>query len=133
MRERKVGLSKFGITEWQYAELRAFARQYDEKKRTAAAMLGPRRTRRESNIERIVMDREQLLRDVNAIEFAAENAGGGGWKAALLANCCRGIGYTYLDPTTLPTSDRNRFYRVRAEFYCMLAIYKFHTHGDAKS
>ena len=98
------------ISRYAYAELRAFCRQYGEKKSRAAALAGERR--------------EALLRDCAMIERAAELAGGGGFYHALILNCCHGIGYLYMDPAILPTANRNAFFRARREFYWLLRQFR---------
>lgn len=71
-------------------------------------------------VTRAVERRERLLADCAMIERAAELAGGGGFYHALILNCCHGIGYLYMDPTILPTANRNAFFRARREFYWLL-------------
>ena len=40
MRSYRIKLDEMGITRWQYEELKAFCRQYPEKKAQAAELLG---------------------------------------------------------------------------------------------
>ena len=117
------------ISRYAYAELRAFCRQYGEKKSRAAALAGvsspiltgmPHGSDISDPVTRAVERRERLLADCAMIERAAELAGGGGFYHALILNCCHGIGYLYMDPTILPTANRNAFFRARREFYWLL-------------
>lgn len=117
------------ISRYAYAELRAFCRQYGEKKSRAAALAGvsspaltgmPHATGISDPVSRAVERRERLLRDCNMIEQAAAIPSDGAWYHALILNCCHGIGYLYMDPTILPTANRNAFFRARREFYWLL-------------
>ena len=117
------------ISRYAYAELRAFCRQYGEKKSRAAALAGvsspiltgmPHGSDISDPVTRAVERRERLLADCAMIERAAELAGGGGFYHALILNCCHGIGYLYMDPAILPTANRNAFFRARREFYWLL-------------
>ncbi len=117
------------ISRYAYAELRAFCRQYGEKKSRAAALAGvsspiltgmPHGSDISDPVTRAVERRERLLADCAMIERAAELAGGGGFYHALILNCCHGIGYLYMDPTILPTANRNAFFKARREFYWLL-------------
>ena len=107
------------ISRYAYAELRAFCRQYGEKKSRAAALAGvsspiltgmPHGSDISDPVTRAAERRERLLADCAMIERAAELAGGGGFYHALILNCCHGIGYLYMDPAILPTANRNAFF-----------------------
>ena len=126
---RESASSSHVISRFAYAELRAFCRQYGEKRAKAAALAGissppmtgvSHGTAIGDPVTRAVERREALLRDCAMIERAAELAGGGGFYHALILNCCHGIGYHYMDPTILPTANRNAFFRARREFYWLL-------------
>lgn len=117
------------ISRYAYAELRAFCRQYSEKKSKAAALADvsspaltgmPHATGISDPVSRAVERRERLLRDCNMIEQAAAVPSNGAYYHALILNCCHGIGYLYMDPTILPTANRNAFFRARREFYWLL-------------
>lgn len=117
------------ISRFAYAELRAFCRQYGEKKSIAAALAGvsspaltgmPHAPAVSDPVTRAVERREKLLRDCNMIERAASIPSEGAWYHALILNCCHGIGYLYIEPAVLPTSNRNDFFRARREFFWAL-------------
>lgn len=117
------------ISRYAYAELRAFCRQYGEKKSKAAALAGvsspaltgmPHATGISDPVSRAVERRERLLRDCNMIERAASIPSEGAWYHALILNCCHGIGYLYIEPAVLPTTNRNDFFRARREFFWAL-------------
>lgn len=112
-----------------YAELRAFCRQYGEKKSKAAALADvsspaltgmPHAPAVSDPVTRAVERREKLLRDCNMIERAASIPSEGAWYHALILNCCHGIGYLYIEPAVLPTTNRNDFFRARREFFWAL-------------
>lgn len=114
------------ISRYAYAELRAFCRQYEEKKAKAAALADvsapvltgmPRTGGVSDPVSRAVERRETLLRDCAMIERAASVPSGGAFYQALMLNCCRGVGYLYIDPTILPTANRNAFFQARREFF----------------
>ena len=126
---RENASSSHVISRFAYAELRAFCRQYGEKRAKAAALAGissplmmgvAHGTAISDPVTRAFERREALLRDCAMIERAAELAGGGGFYHALILNCCHGIGYIYMDPAILPTANRNAFFRARREFYWLL-------------
>lgn len=117
------------ISRYAYAELRAFCRQYGEKKSKAAALADvsspaltgmPHAPGVSDPVTRAVERREKLLRDCNMIERAASIPSEGAWYHALILNCCHGIGYLYIEPAVLPTTNRNDFFRARREFFWAL-------------
>lgn len=117
------------ISRYAYAELRAFCRQYGEKKSKAAALADvsspaltgmPHAPAVSDPVTRAVERREKLLRDCNMIERAASIPSEGAWYRALILNCCHGIGYLYIEPAVLPTTNRNDFFRARREFFWAL-------------
>ena len=117
------------ISRYAYAELRAFCRQYGEKKSKAAALADvsspaltgmPHASGISDPVTRAVERRERLLADCAMIEHAASQAGDGHFYHALILNCCHGVGYLYMDPAVLPTANRNAFFRARREFFWLL-------------
>ena len=126
---RASASSSHGISRFAYAELRAFCRQYGEKKARAAALAGissPPMTEVahgsgiSSPVTRAVERREALLRDCAMIERAASVPSGGAYYHALILNCCHGVGYVYLDPSIFPSSKRSAFFVARREFFWTL-------------
>ena len=143
MREFRPKLQKNGISKWQYEELRAFCRQYPEKKAQANALLGiqgcerihtakdeqghevgvtmPRSLRISTPTADAAIRRVILLEDCDLIDRVAAAAGDGQWVEALRLNCCYGLGYDQITALqVLPTSNRNAFFRVRREFFFLL-------------
>lgn len=145
MREYRINMSMWGISRWAYEELRAFCRQYPEKKAEANALLGikssshvveytvgdgdkrqtlgtvmPRGNTTSNPVEDTIMKRLRLLEDCDLIDRVAAEVDGGDWKEALILNCCHGVGYEYIDPAILPTSKRNAFFQARREFFYRL-------------
>lgn len=117
------------ISRYAYAELRAFCRQYGEKKSKAAALAGvsspaltgmPHAPGVSDPVTRAMERREKLLRDCAMIERAASAPSGGAYYHALILNCCHGVGYVYLDPSILPSSKRSAFFMARREFFWTL-------------
>lgn len=145
MREYRINMSSWGISRWEYMELKAFCRQYPEKKAEASALLGIRssdhvieysvgegkkrktygtvmpRSQPDTNpVENAMMKRLRLLEDCELIDRAAGETDGGEWERALILNCCYGRGYEMIDPAILPNSSRNAFFRARREFFFRL-------------
>lgn len=142
MREYRINMSVWGISKWAYEELRAFCRQYPEKKAEANALLGvksschvveyteadgqmagtvmPRGNTTSNPVEDTIIKRLRLLEDCELIDRVAKEVDGGDWAEALILNCCYGKGYEYIDPVILPTSKRNAFFAARREFFYRL-------------
>ena len=145
MREWRINMSTWGISRWELAELKAFCRQYPEKKEQADSLLGvrstshvveysvgegddkkilgtvlPRGNSGSNPVEDTAMKRIRLLEDCDLIDRVAKSVDGGGWERALILNCCYGIGYADIDPKLLPTSHRNAFFQAKREFYVLL-------------
>lgn len=118
------------LTRWQYAEVRALCRQYEELRSQAALLLGPRGQSYDPQphgggvpgvpVAATAERRERILQDVHLIERTAEAVEGGRWRLPLLYNTCYGVPYDKLDPTLLPTSHRWSFFRARRIFYWIL-------------
>lgn len=142
MRDYRINLSMWGISKWAYAELKAFCRQYPEKKAEADALLGvrsacsvveyrdsngdisgavmPRGNTTSNPVEDTMLKRMRLLEDCDLIDRAAAETDGGAWAKALILNCCYGKGYDHIDPAILPTSKRNAYFHARREFFFRL-------------
>lgn len=135
-----------GISRFEYDELYAFCRQYPEKKRKAALLLGPRsacsvveyrdaagcmagallpRGNGVSNpVEAVALKRMKLLADCDMIENAARETAGGRWYTMLIRHVCYGEGYESLKmklpAEDVPTFNRNAFFRAKREFFVRL-------------
>ena len=124
MRDRALSMDGYGIGRYEYYELKAFCRQYREKKRKASDILLVIRSQSQagSPVEQMAIKRDRLLRDIQMIESAATETAGGGWEHALVANCCDGIAYSKIDKTKMPSSNQGAFYHARREFFYRLKL-----------
>lgn len=142
MRSYRIKLDEMGITRWQYEELKAFCRQYPEKKAQAAELLGVRGSSRittakdergrevgvamptSARISTPTADaairRISLLADCDLIDQTARAVGDGQWERALRLNVCYGVTLDCIDQTILPTANRNAYFRARREFFWRL-------------
>lgn len=142
MRERRLKLEQMGISRWAYEELKAFCRQYPEKKAQAAALLGIQggskiQTARDERGREIgvvmpamvristptadrAIKRIALLEDCDLIDKVARAVDDGEWERALILNTCYGVPYECIDQTIMPTANRNRYFRARREFFFRL-------------
>ena len=135
MRERRVNLDQFGIDKWEYQELRALCRQYDQKRlelESALAISSPSMDGSPHGggginkpVENAALRRERLLEDVRIIEEAARETSGGTWRAAMIESCCRGVGYDSIPFHMLPTSNRSAFFKARREFFYRLRALRY--------
>lgn len=136
-REYRIGLDQYGISKWAYEELRAFCRQYPEKKRKADELLGirshdhteqsgdgraalPRGGGVGDPTASAAIQRERYMRDIDLIDSAAAETEGGRWARALIKSACYGIPYDQISKAIMPTSNRNAFFRARREFFYRL-------------
>lgn len=139
-----------GISRFEFDELYAFCRQYPEKKRKAALLLGPRgacsvtayrdatgkmlgallpRGNGKSNpVETAAIKRIRLLADCDMIERAARETDGGRWYNMLIRHLCYGEGYEALrvrmPAADVPTFNRNAFFKAKREFFLRLKAEK---------
>lgn len=129
MRERPLRMEKYGVSPERYAELKAFCRQYPEKKRKADSLLGakspvltgmPHGSGGTDPVHRAAEKRERMLRDVVLIETAAQETAGGGWTKALILNCCYRLRYEDLRAEEMPSGNRSAFFAARREFFIRL-------------
>lgn len=141
-RTYKLKMGDMGISRWAYEELRAFCRQYPEKKAQASALLGvqggskvqtarddrgrevgvvmPSSGRKSSPTESAAEKRAVLLADVEMIDKIASEVGGGIWHRALILNCCYGLSHECISQAILPTANRNAYFAARREFFFRL-------------
>ena len=147
MRQYPIRLDQYGISKWQYRELKAFCRQYKDKLERAACMLSVGSQRMPESepddsglpdasmirghggigrpVESLVIRREQLLHDVDMIDEAARFPDGGAWARALICSCCDGVAFEHIPPEYMPTSKRNTFFKARRMFFYKLAQLKY--------
>jgi len=118
------------LTRWQYAEVRALCRQYEELRTQASLLLGPRGQSYDPQphgggghgdpVAAAAERREAILQTVHLIDRTAQAVEAGRWMRPLIYNTCYGVPYEKLDPTLLPSSHRWDFFRARRLFYWML-------------
>ena len=123
MRDRELKSASLG--RWRYLELRAFCRQYDEKKHTAAQLLGVASLRTDGlpggkgaagdPVYAATLRRSRLLDDCAKIEQAAIAADPVGYRA-ILKNVTQGIRYE----ETGYYGCRSDFFRARRRFFAAL-------------
>ena len=123
MRDRE--LKSVSIGRWRYLELKAFCRQYEEKKHTAAQLLGVFSPRMDGMpggrggagdpVYAAVLRRERLLDDCEKIEQAAVAADPVGYRA-IIKNVTQGIRYE----ETGYYGCRSDFFRARRRFFAAL-------------
>ena len=140
MRDYHARLEKYGISKWEYYELKAFCRQYDIKRRRAEDVVNLHGQDLSGDVHgtgtpsdpvaAAAARREPLLRDINAIETAAAQTGGGGWEYAVIENCCRGVSYDVLPKEKLPSSKRTTFFEARREFFWRLKQIRESTYSE---
>ena len=134
MNTRNLSLDEYGISRWEYKELLAFCRQYDEKRTRAADLLYrttgnlsgmPRGSNTSDPVCASAVQRERLLRDCEMIEQAAIAADPGGYQA-IIKNVTQGIVYErsgYL-------GGRRQFFEMRRKFFFLLRNRKKGYYGD---
>lgn len=129
MRTYQPHYEKYGIPAARYRELKAFCLQYPLWRAEAESLLGvgaqnysamPHGTDVGDPIFRAVMRRERLLQKIDMVEDIARTVDGGRWFAALIQNVCMGRSLSVIDPTLLPTSNRNAYYLARRMFFVRL-------------
>ena len=64
--------------------------------------------------------REKLLGKMALVEECARAISEGRWYEAMMQHVCYHKAYNMIDPTLLPTSDTNTFYRQRRLFFELL-------------
>lgn len=127
----------YDISKWAYAELRGFCRQYQEKRDQAQDILlqvraatssAPRRSASDTSaVDAMAARRDKLVHDMSIIEECAREIDDGIWYEAIMATACMGRPYRCLAPETLPTSNRNAFFRARRRFFYLLWLRKTET------
>lgn len=118
----------YRIEKFRYAELRAFCRQYADKKAEADLLLTPRAqelTGMPSGsgvgdpVASAVERRENLLKDCELIEECAMDVQEGLYYHAIIHNACMGKPYDCIIDM-LPVTNRNAFFAARREFFRLL-------------
>jgi len=112
---RDNGIRKAGISCWRYRELRAFCRQYDEKRAKALRMTGSPAAAQDAGGSGDAAHREKLLGDCRLIERTAQQADPAG-SEAIIRNAARGVRYE----ETGYYGERTTFFRARERFFVAL-------------
>lgn len=132
------------LTEYEIDEIKAFCRQYPDKKRRAASLLGirstcnvveytdasgkqagallPRGGMVSSPVEDAAMKRDRLLADCALIEQCAAQTAGGGWEKALIRNVCYREPYDLIPRELMPSAHRNAYYAAKRDFYVRIKV-----------
>jgi len=118
------------LTRWQYAEVRALCRQYEELRSQAALLLGARGQSFDPQphgggthgdpVAATADKREHILQTVHLIDRTAQAVDGGRWARVLILNTCYGVPHEKLPQELMPTSRRNDFFYARRCFYWRL-------------
>ena len=120
---------QIGISHNRYSELLHFCRQYPEWKTEANSLLGIRAIKMDGQphgsgtsdpTSMAVEKRERLVEKIAIIDECAKAIDGGDWFASIIQNVCIGRSYEQLDRALMPTSNRNAFFKKRAEFFDLL-------------
>ena len=128
-REYRIKMTAYGIDRERYNELNARCKRYPKKRMQADALLGasspsmsgmPHGGGISDPTAQAAEKRDRLLSWCEPFERAAKTAAHGTFADALIKNCCYGCGYEHLDPSILPTSNRNAFFQARREFFWLL-------------
>lgn len=128
MRTYRPDYELCGISKYRYDELKAFCRQYGEKKAEADALLSvgspkisgmPHGSGTGDPVAKAVERRERLIADVEIIEKCAKSVDNGRFYSAIIKNVCLGTAYKFLMPC-LPTFYRSAFYIARRAFFVLL-------------
>lgn len=112
---RDNGIRKEGISCWRYRELKAFCRQYDEKRAQASRMLGAASREESGAGGDEAAHREKLLCDCRLIERTAQEADPAG-SEAIIRNAARGVRYEEAGYY----GERTTFFRARKRFFVAL-------------
>ena len=129
MKNWSRSLEKYGISRYRCGELLAFCRQYPEKKKALADMLGvgaqsysdmPHSTDVSDVVYRTVARRETMRLDCDLIERIADTVEGGIWRAALMTNLCYNVAYEKIDAVLMPTTRRESYFKARRQFLILL-------------
>lgn len=112
---RDNGIRKAGISCWRYRELKAFCRQYDEKRAQAMRLQGMAGREQESAADEARLHSERLLGDCRLIERTAQEADPGG-SEAIIRNAARGVRYEEAGYY----GERSSFFRARKRFFVAL-------------
>ncbi|MBR2854467.1 MAG: hypothetical protein IKE81_09105 [Clostridia bacterium] len=120
---------QIGISPSRYSELLHFCRQYPEWKKEASSLLGIRAVKadglphgngKSDPVAAAAEKREKLLEKIAIVDECAKAVDGGDWYASIIQNVCIAKSYEQMDRALMPTSNKNAFFKKRAEFFKLL-------------
>ena len=120
---------QIGISASRYSELLHYCRQYPEWKTEANSLLGIRAVKadglshgngKSDPVAAAAEKREKLLEKIAIVDECAKAIDGGDWYASIIQNVCIGRSYEQMDRALMPTSNKNAYFRKRAEFFRLL-------------
>ena len=118
-----------GISRDRYQELLHYCRQYPEWKTEANSLLGiraikadglPHGNGKSDPVAMAAERREKLLDKIRIVDECALAIEDGRWYASIIQNVCIGRAYEQMDRALMPTSNRNAYFKKRAEFFSLL-------------
>ena len=118
-----------GISRDRYQELLHYCRQYPEWKTEANSLLGIRAIKADGlphgsgtsdPVAAAAERREELLEKIKIIDDCALAIDGERWYASVIQNVCIGRSYEQMDRALMPTSNKNAYFKKRAEFFSLL-------------
>ena len=120
---------QIGISPSRYSELLHFCRQYPEWKKEASSLLGIRAVKadglphgngKSDPVAAAAEKREKLLEKIAIVDECAKAVDGGDWYASIIQNVCIAKSYEQMDRALMPTSNKNAYFKKRAEFFKLL-------------
>ena len=120
---------QIGISPSRYSELLHFCRQYPEWKKEASSLLGIRAVKadglphgngKSDPVAAAAEKREKLLEKIAIVDECAKAIDGGDWYASIIQNVCIAKSYEQMDRALMPTSNKNAYFKKRAEFFKLL-------------
>ena len=120
---------QIGISVSRYRELMHFCRQYPEWKNEASSLLGirplksdglPHGNGKSDPTAAAAEKREKLMEKIAIVDECAKAIDGGDWYASIIQNVCIGRPYEQMDRALMPTSNKNAYFKKRAEFFSLL-------------
>ena len=120
---------QIGISHSRYSELLHFCRQYPEWKTEANSLLGiraikadgmPHGSGKSDPVAMAAEKREKLIEKIAIVDECAKAIDNGDWYASIIQNVCIGRSYEQMDRALMPTSNKNAYFKKRAEFFDLL-------------
>ena len=120
---------QIGISKDRYQELLHYCRQYPEWKTEANSLLGikavkmdgqPHGSGKSDPVAMAAEKREKLIEKIAIVDECAKAIDNGDWYASIIQNVCIGRSYEQMDRALMPTSNKNAYFKKRAEFFSLL-------------